>query len=76
VSSTPRSFVVALVAMAWLVGTSTADAHLAAGEFRLTAQQEVPPPTDAELASGTAMLTLVQIATPGGGTVTANPCRP
>lgn len=51
-----------------LVVARPADAHLASGSFRLDAQQEIPPPSPAaEIADGTAILTLVQVATPGGG---------
>jgi hypothetical protein len=51
----------------WLAAVCPADAHLAGGRFRLTSQQEIPPPIDAEIASGTATLQLIQVATPGGG---------
>jgi len=57
----------AIAATTWLAPAAPADAHLASGSFRLDSQQEVPPPVDAEIADGSAILGLAQVPTPGGG---------
>jgi len=57
----------AVAATTWLAAAAPADAHLASGSFRLDSRQEIPPPVNAEIADGTAILTLVQVPTPGGG---------